>query len=160
VRPRLETWQAFWRQSPGARVVALEAAVVLVATWVGLRLAGFRRSKDLLVRLAPATPAERIGNLDAARAIACLHESVARGLFLKTNCLEQSLALCWLLRRRGIAAELCVGARKQDGKFEAHAWVETQGAVVCESDERHRFVPFDGAVISTGADTSLESQTH
>ena len=38
--------------------------------------------------------------------------------------------LWWLLRRRGIAAELRIGARKEFERFEAHAWVEVDSAVL------------------------------
>lgn len=48
-------------------------------------------------------------------------------------CLEQSLALYLLLRRRGVAAELRLGA--QPRPFYAHAWVEVDGEPVAEQGD-------------------------
>lgn len=153
----MKTWRGFWRLSGYSRRVVLEAAAALVATWVGLRLAGFRRWKAALAWLAPGTtaPAGAMtpGLLDSAREIARLEQAAARHLFFRANCLEQSLTLWWLLQRRGIAAELRIGARKEAGRFEAHAWVEFGGAVLNDAGEEHlHFVPFDGPV------TSMETQ--
>ena len=150
-------WDGFWRLSGFERGVALEAGVALTASWVGLRLAGFRRWKAALDGLAhPVTPA-RVSEqeqLDAAREIARVQQSVARHLFFRPNCLEQSLTLLWLLQTRGIAAELRVGARKVEGRFEAHAWVERKGVVLSEAGENHlHFVRFDGPL------GSMETQT-
>lgn len=150
-------WDGFWRLSGFERGVALEAGVVLTASWLGLRLAGFRRWKAVLDGLAhPVTPthASEQEQLDAAREIARVQQSVARHLFFRPNCLEQSLTLLWLLQTRGIAAELRVGARKVEGRFEAHAWVERRGVVLSEAGENHpHFVPFDGPL------GSVETQT-
>jgi Transglutaminase-like superfamily len=151
-------WQKFWRLSGFERGVALEAAACLPATWVGLRVAGFRRWKNLLGWLAPRV-ATGSGASDAsleqtAHQIARLEEAAARNLFFGTNCLERSLVLWWLLRIRGIAAELRIGARKDANRFEAHAWVEFHGAVLNSLGEEHlHFVPFEGQAISMGTQT-------
>jgi len=63
------------------------------------------------------------------------------------------LALWWLLRRHGVSAELRLGARKQSNRFEAHAWVELDGAILNDSAAGDvHFVPFEGPV------SSLEAQ--
>jgi Transglutaminase-like superfamily len=154
----MQTWRGFWRLSGYARGIALEAAATLAATWVGLRLAGFRRWKAVLVRLAPGAVAPAAAMtpalVDSAREIARLEHAAARHLFFRASCLEESLTLWWLLRRRGIAAELRIGARKEAGRFEAHAWLEFDGEVLNDAGEKHpHFVPFDGPI------TSMESQT-
>ena len=43
-------------------------------------------------------------------------------------CLQRSAATTLLLRRRGIAAEMVIGAQLLP--FKSHAWVESEGAVV------------------------------
>src|SRR4051812_45707466 len=43
------------------------------------------------------------------------------------TCLPQSLALHWLLARRGIRASVCIGVGAQGALFPAHAWVEIDG---------------------------------
>jgi hypothetical protein len=147
----MELWQKFWRLSGYERGVALEAASGLAATWLGLRLAGFRRWKNLLTRLTPVASAtsrqQASSQREPAAVIARMAAAAARSLFFGTNCLEQSLVLWWLLRRRGIAAELRIGARKESQRFEAHAWVEVDSAVLNDAGAEHlHFVPFDGPV--------------
>jgi len=43
----------------------------------------------------------------------------------------------WLLGRQGIDSHLRIGIRKENDKFEAHAWVERDGAALNEPDEHH-----------------------
>jgi hypothetical protein len=151
------TWNGFWRLNGFERGVALKAGLALTASWAGLRLAGFRRWKAALDGLArPVVPAHvsEQDQLDAAREIARVQQSVVRHLFFRPNCLEQSITLLWLLQTRGIAAELRVGARKEAERFEAHAWVERNGVVLSEAGENHlHFVPFDGPLGSMETET-------
>jgi Transglutaminase-like superfamily len=147
----MDVWQRFYRLSSGERSIVLEAAAALGTTWLGLRLAGFQRCSKILSRLIPSrTPEVGLDPsalAESARSIARLESAAARNLPWRTNCLEQSLVLWWLLRRRGIAAELRIGARKESNRFEAHAWVEWEGGVLDETNDEHlHFVPFDGPV--------------
>jgi hypothetical protein len=153
LKPAMQTWRGFWRLNGYARGLVLEAAAALAATWLGLRLAGFQRWKVVFAWFAPGTTtsggAASGALVDSAREIARLEQAAARHLFFRANCLEQSLTLWWLLRRRGIVAELRIGARKEAGRFEAHAWVEFDGAVLNDvGDEHLHFVPFDGPIAS------------
>jgi hypothetical protein len=145
--------------SQRSRGVALEAALALTATKAGLRLTGFRRWKALLVWLTPHTSdsakAPDSAEIAVAREIARIQDSVCRHLIFHVSCLEQSLVLWWLLGRRGIPVELRIGARKEAGRFEAHAWVEAGNLVLNDSGEAHlHFAPFDGSIIS------MEAQPH
>jgi hypothetical protein len=161
LKETMETWRKFWRKSGRERRLALEAAFALTATWAGLRVAGYRRWRNLLARFLPAakTQAANRNSTDSethmmtARTIAQMEEAAARHLPFKTNCLERSLALWWMLRWRGLPADLRIGVRKDAGSFEAHAWVEANGAVLTEPGGEHtHFVPLEGAV------RSLETQ--
>ena len=59
-----------------------------------------------------------------------------------TTCLSRSLALCWFLRRQGVAAEVQLGVRPRPGGLEAHAWVVWQGAVLNDTpDVAQRYTP-------------------
>ena len=145
--------QTFWSLKSAEREIAWAAARRLTATWLGLRVFGFRRWKGFVERRAErangGTAQPRISEVSAKR-IVQLEEAAARNLPFKTNCLEQSLVLWPLLRRHGFRAELKFGARKDAGKFEAHAWVELDGeALNSDSEENRGFVPFDGAVAAT-----------
>jgi hypothetical protein len=48
----------------------------------------------------------------------------------EVRCLQRSAALCCLLKRSGISAQVVIGAQVMP--FEAHAWVEIGGRVVHE----------------------------
>ncbi len=61
--------------------------------------------------------------------------AAAYGLF-RPRCLVRSLAIQRMLRRRGVrAGSLAIGVRLRDGAFEAHAWVELDGAVIGDSHQ-------------------------
>lgn len=154
----MNTWRGFLRLSGFERGVVLEAVAGLAATWLGLRLAGFRRWKKALEWLAPRVssevPAPHASLAESARVIARMEAAAARNLFFATNCLEQSLVLWWLLQLRGIGAELRIGARKDSNRFEAHSWVELGGSALNDAGEAHlHFVPFEGPIISMEAQT-------
>jgi hypothetical protein len=77
--------------------------------------------------------------------------AAAHGPF-KANCLQQSVTLWWLLRRRGLEGELRIGTRKEGGRFDAHAWVEFSGRALNESrDVGVRYAAFDRPFDSSGA---------
>ena len=147
----MERWHRFWRLSGFERGVVIEATGALLATWLGLRLTGFRRWKSVLGWLGPSAnaiaPLQCASHKESAQVVARMEAAAARNLFFSTNCLEQSLVLWWLLRRLGIAAELRIGARKELDRFEAHAWVEVDSAALNDANAEHRhFVPFDGPI--------------
>lgn len=153
----MNSWRAFWRFRTDLRGLALESAGVLTLTWLGLRSFGFRRWQKLLTRMMPAAPAAgqiSESELDRCRAIARIERSVARRLPFQSNCLDQSVALWWMLRRRGVAAQIQIGGRREAASFEAHAWVEAGGNALPDGGEVHpHFAPFDGPIKSVGAQT-------
>jgi len=75
-----------------------------------------------------------------------------RYLPAKSTCLEESLVLWYLLQKQEISAQLRIGVRKTEGKFEAHAWVEHEGVALHQPDEMHRhYSAFDKEFSSTPA---------
>ncbi len=150
----MQVGRHFLRLDGYARSIVFEAVAALMSTRLGLRVAGFRRWQAVLAWLAPIAPnSGDLNCLSGAREISRLEAATARHLFFQTTCLENSLALWWLLRRHGIAAELRMGARKEASRFEAHAWVELDGAILTEAAaEDVHFVPFERHV------SSLEAQ--
>lgn len=129
-----------------ARGQMLDAACGLLITRAALALAGFRWWKAAIEWLTPETaePRGKIARpeIEFARAIAGWQSAAVRHLPFKTNCLDRSLALWWILRSRGVAVELCIGARKERGRFEAHAWVEVGGAAIDDGAGREEFTEF------------------
>jgi hypothetical protein len=54
----------------------------------------------------------------------------ARRLPLRLVCLQQGLAVQWMLRRRGHPALLHYGVRSDDQGISAHAWVSLSGRIL------------------------------
>ena len=107
--------------------------VLLCVADLSLKLLGLRRSVRLARRLVGRAPehggSDRSRVLEIARAVA----TAAAFYPGRAQCLEQSLALYVLLRRRGIPAQLRIGV--QPFPFVAHAWVEHDGHAVNEQDD-------------------------
>jgi hypothetical protein len=95
------------------------------------RLRGLRA----VLRLVQRRAAHASAAADAALVTATVRRVSLAAAFYprRARCLEQSLALYLLLRRRGIAAELRIGA--QPRPFYAHAWVEVAGEPVAEQGD-------------------------
>jgi hypothetical protein len=150
VRAISQKWRTFRALSRAERDIAWAAAFGLTASWLGLRILGFRRWHEFVLRRIGrsktiAAPAD--SSAMSANRISQLEAAAARSLFFSTNCLEQSLVLWSILRRAGFAADLKIGARKEAGRFEAHAWVELNGiSLNNEIGGERTFVPFDGAI--------------
>jgi hypothetical protein len=140
-------------------MIVLEAAVKLSFTWLKVRVFGIGWPKEEITsRLAASGAGDQPGQLIEAQRIARLESSAARHLFFAPNCLVQSLALRAMLVRRGIDAELRIGARNKPGQFEAHAWVECAGMVLNDASGEHRhFTPFED--VPTAAETHAAAET-
>jgi hypothetical protein len=48
----------------------------------------------------------------------------------RPTCLKKALVLCFLLRRKGFDIQVQIGAAKDKGRLDAHAWVEHQGRII------------------------------
>jgi hypothetical protein len=140
-------WGA-WRGLTGFERRQTVAAVVwLPLVTLGLRGLGFRRLRTGLARLAPP-PAGSLepSPTDEAHAAAVARAVSRAGRYgaVRGSCLAQSLAVWWLLRRRGLEAEVCIGVRGPTDTLEAHAWVEHRGRVLTDTaDVRMRFAAFE-----------------
>lgn len=91
--------------------------------------------------------------IQKARVIAKTVRVAARHGIYHANCLEQSLVLWSLLVRKGIESELRFGARKEDFRLEAHAWVECYGVPLDEAADVHeQFRPFEAVAAAVRAE--------
>jgi hypothetical protein len=155
----MQRFRRFRRLSGFERAVVLEAVITLPIAWLAVRLLGFRICRAAFEEPARAARNSRFletDTLNIAKRIARLEVVTAANLFFRTSCLEQSLVLCRLLRRRGVNATLRIGARKEADRFEAHAWVEMAGNVVDGGGgtEHLHFRPFERS------ESSMETQTN
>src|ERR671922_281433 len=73
--------------------------------------------------VAKRTPAPDV----AARVCRAVEEACI-WYFKRAYCLQRSSVTTWMLRRRGLAAELVIGYRPVP--VDSHAWVEVRGQVV------------------------------
>jgi len=123
------------------RVVAASAWLV-PAIRLALAVWGFGQSADVLAKYS--TGVARRAAPDELQAVAYAVGLVAGRRVVGAQCLCRSMALWFLLRRRGVDAELVVGALPAgSGPLQAHAWVEVEGQPVGDApDVRQQFGSF------------------
>ena len=133
-----------WLALGGAQRVRLIAMVLaLPLIEAALRLFDYQQTQRWLERHSRHAGSRRASpsDLSAAQDLANLASIAGRHGVIKATCLRQSLLLYWLLRRRGLDPQLKLGVRKQDGIFDAHAWVELEGVALAQTDRAHH--PFE-----------------
>lgn len=141
-----ELWHCYRHWQPAQRRLGRCALWLLPASVLGLRVFGWRRWQKCLERWG------RIGSECPARDTAerlrqsiAVMETVQNHGLLGGNCLPRSLTLWYLLRRQGLDSQLCLGVRRINGIFNAHAWLEYQGQPLNDTpDVRQRFAVFEG----------------
>ena len=128
----MSIWRTWSRMSASERGLLLEACVrvfgvrmalwVLPSSWIiryVKRLSAPTRTPTLHIHTR-VTPGEVVWAVDAA----------SRRL-PDATCVTQAVSALLLLRRYGYDAQFCVGvARGENGKLDAHAWLERDGRVV------------------------------
>lgn len=137
------------------RRLLLDAAIAMTAINLALRVATFQRVHEVLRRLAGrrGVSVESHGAVAAAPAanVARLVNMASRHTPLHNSCLHRSLALWWLLERRGFDSRLQFGARRRAGGFEAHAWVECGGTILSDDPSDHDYARLAWAPLKNGA---------
>jgi hypothetical protein len=118
--------------------VLIASLVLLPLAALSLRLFGFKRIQVFLADSASphgqvSLPKQQM--LAAARTVARMVSVAAKHGLHHSSCLEKSLALCWLLKRQGIIAQLRIGVDKEGSVFSAHSWVELNGRVLIDSED-------------------------
>lgn len=149
-RSIMHRWRTFRHLSRAEQWLLLQTGFLLPLIALALRVFGFRRLHGALARLLPmpgATSRSAEQALTQAYATAQVVQAAVRQSPYPVNCLQQSLVLWWLLRRRRLSSDLRLGVRKATSRFEAHAWVEYRGFVLNDSEDVHqRFAPFDQSI--------------
>jgi hypothetical protein len=101
-------------------ILFLRAAVAIAVSAIGVRALGFHKTKLRIESLSPARPRT------ADACVLAIRRARSYGA-CRGNCLSQSLALLWLLRRAGHDAAIHIGVKPSPGGILAHAWVELHG---------------------------------
>lgn len=122
----------------------LQAWFLLLGVDWGLRVFPFRRVQNWTLGdqgkvFAHSQNAELSvqseSDLRSARQLGAQVSRAARNHVYPMSCLRRSLVLQGLLARRGIAAELRIGVRRDGERLQAHAWVEVAGVPIEEPEE-------------------------
>ena len=111
----------------------LQCGIWIFAIKAALRTRGFGWTMKWICRQVEAVPAVAFVNPAAVRAAEHVVAMAAALYPGRARCLEQSLALYYLMRRQGVPVRYCQGA--QPYPFQAHAWIEYQGVVVNDIPE-------------------------
>src|SRR5712692_824561 len=135
-------WERFRRFSAlerPAQELFLHAIVLLPLVALSLRWRGFGATQAALKRFLSIAHPENDPDLVSKDATVTAHmvNAADRHGLVHPSCLAKSLTLWWLLERQGISSRLRIGIRKERDKFEAHAWVESDGTALNEPDEHH-----------------------
>jgi hypothetical protein len=133
-----------FRQLPSAdRRLVLRALWSVVAIRARLALRPFP-DVDRATNRKPSTP--KPGPVAPPR-IAWAVRAVSRYVPGAT-CLTQALAARSLLAAEGTASRLQLGMARIDGRPQAHAWLESDGAIVIGGEGHARFAPFKATTAS------------
>ena len=131
-------WRRFWALTATERRLLISAATVVVICRLGLWLLPFRRMQRWVDRAAlhrTSRPSEPAKIAWAVRAAACYVP--------RATCMVQALAAHLMLARAGHPSQLHIGVALNEGrKFEAHAWVESEGKILIGgADSKDRYAP-------------------
>ncbi len=133
----------YWTLPVSERRLLWQMAIALPLVEMGLRLFGFNRTKQALTQWSQIGAPSPVNRNDEVIRYKRLFRRVCRVSPFTGRCLAQSLTLWALLQRRGIDTDLIFGQRYDQGRFDAHAWLEYQGRPINDSQQVHqRFVAF------------------
>ena len=144
-------WKAFQRYralDPETRALFRRAVFLMPRVNLSLHVRGFQKTQRALQeQLSRAIPELPNGNEDAERAVQTTCRMVRAAThytLIRPTCLVESFTLWYLLRQQSLPATLRIGVRKAAEKFEAHAWVESEGMALNQAAEPHQhYAAFD-----------------
>jgi transglutaminase superfamily protein len=124
--------QSLFERGGGGRALAIAA---FAETWIlvlrARRAVAGKKLPSLLASLAARRPRCEAGSAaDRDRATASFR-AARRLVPIAPNCLYDSIALCRFLQRRGVAADLVIGAKLHP--FGAHCWLQDGPIVLNDS---------------------------
>ncbi len=109
------------------------SVILLPLTALGLHLFGLKRTQQFMKYFTPAAPKtspRKEEELKYGQLVARMVSVAANHGLYRANCLKKSLVLWWLLKRKGIEANLHIGVQKNGELLDAHSWVEINGNVL------------------------------
>lgn len=130
-----------WRRLPAPeRWRFLLLLVGLPVVSFSLATVGYRRTRSTVELFSPRAGAREPsrGERVTAERLAQLTALAGTHGPVNASCLRQALLVYLLLRRKGLDPKLRIGARRQAGVFDAHAWVELDGHALGQDELQHR----------------------
>jgi Transglutaminase-like superfamily len=125
----------FFRLSAADKRLLMKAMLLVWLVRLGLWLLPFRVMRQVLAKSGREQFAFPVGESGVADRIAWAVSVTSRYVPAAT-CLTQALATKFLLVRCGHPSRVRIGVGRGDsGKFQAHAWVESDGRVVIGGSE-------------------------
>jgi Transglutaminase-like superfamily len=118
-------------------LLLIRTAAWVLAVRIGLWCFSFRNVEALVARLSRNNGK---GTNLSAEGLSRSVKRVSRYI-PRATCLTQALALHILLKRTGLDSKIQIGVSKEQGKFESHAWVESQEEVLIGEYQLERFTP-------------------
>ena len=145
LKRKAETWHSL---SKSDRALVIKTTFLLPIVATSLKTVGLRRTQSWLTRnsFGPIVPPAEQTRANVRRAAQMVAVACRRHP-LRSSCLPRTLVLWSFLRRRGIAADVRIGARcDSKGEFQAHAWLEWNGEVPNDAaDVARPYLPFNRA---------------
>jgi Transglutaminase-like superfamily len=132
----------FLRLSTSDRQLLFNAVFLLITIRAGLYLLPFRVLLKLLKRANKLSEKSNDTQRASVNKITWTVNAVSR-YTPGVKCLARALTTQVLMNRYGYSAELRIGvAKTEEGKLEAHAWIEYQGKVAIGNlPDLPRFIP-------------------
>jgi len=118
------------------RWLLMRVMVLLPLVALSLHTVGLKKTQSMLLRFMPMPTSPPLSSrspdqiTDEIKQFVHIVRIASAYYQPWANCLKKALVLWSLLREQGIESEVRVGVRKNSPTFEAHAWVERQGAVL------------------------------
>ncbi|KAA0256651.1 MAG: lasso peptide biosynthesis B2 protein [Acidobacteria bacterium] len=130
-----------------------EAAAAILLARLALRFARLESLALVSRRLSAAAraggtddPGSKPGPGDAESCERVAWAASAAAAALKQTCLPRAVALQWMLARRGVEAELCLGFPRGGSRLPGHAWVEVGSRRIGDGPEADPRGPGDGGL--------------
>lgn len=120
------------------RNALIEATIFLAMARIAVRLL----SAERLIAWMSRSPrrVDRFAPHHIINAVCRAVDEVGSKPWMQAVCLPRAVAAQAMLRRRGIASRLCLGAARNSGDLVAHAWLELdQATIIGGGPEKWRF---------------------
>lgn len=124
----------FFNASSRERSILIRSFIWVTLYRIGLWILPFAVTKEWT--LGYVSPASKIFDEQLIREIVRAVR-IASDYTPYASCLPQALAARKLLEDYGQSSELKIGVSKNEGNFEAHAWLEIDGRIVIGRERMH-----------------------